>query len=257
MSPERAPLLSAVGWTLGDALEALGPLDLLVEERPAEFATQDAGAGARRVLVAGAGWVSADRRLSVRYARVQTASADVATVMVYPVSAPCAWPVFAAEWVVVGPRCHVAVLDVEAVDQDPRLLGELSAPFGELARRWRDRLPAGPESPAWFEAIRAPWALNTSLAVTELVVLRAACREYLRAYMAFLMDPGRRAVAVGSGTASGLDSAREPEHAAVLRYKRHHLEHFPGRPLLATKVGEAWTEEFLARWHFGPVVDAS
>ncbi len=143
------------------------------------------------------------------------------------------------EWVVLGERCHVAVLDVERVGEPGRLDGELRAAYSELGGRWSRRFPSKDEVPRWFADIASPWSIYTALPTSELVDLRAAFREYLDVCVARFYAPRARAALAG------------PEHPDVLAYKRHHELHSPGRKMLAPKFGRDWTDTFL-QYHFGP-----
>ena len=241
MKPDEqsAAFRDVVAWTEGDACEQLRPLRLRAEPSDETCARRVTGEGARAMMAQRRSWISEEQGLCVRYARVQSLVADVATVMIYPVWDVARLPVLAAEWVVIGDRCHVAVLDVEAV-AGGSLLQELRQAFGpESKNEWPARFDCSPEVPAWFAAIASDWAVFTSVPSERLGELRAAFGWYLETCTRAFYLPRVSA------------RADKPEHSTVLAYKRHHQTHFPGRQMLVARFGTVWAERFL-ECHFGP-----
>ncbi|QUV99538.1 hypothetical protein J8C02_08935 [Chloracidobacterium sp. MS 40/45] len=231
-----------VGWTLPMAEARLGDLAWQREARPAAFRQAVFGEGAKRLWVTADGWHLAGGRMCARYARIQTALADVATLMVYPTASPDWLPVFACEWVMLGDRAHVLVLDVECVGEEAdRLRERTRSALMPLHARYADALPAPDDLPPWFAGIREDWALFTSGDLTRLAVMQQAFEAYLQATAENLYRPGLAGAQAGG------------EHPAVTAYKQHHAAHSPGYALLAPKAGEDWTRAFLWEWHFGPL----
>jgi hypothetical protein len=231
-----------VGWTLPMAEARLGDLAWQREARPDEFRRAVFGEGAKRLWVTADGWQLAGGRLSARYARIQTALADVATLMVYPTASPDRLPVFACEWVILGDRAHVLVLDVECLgNAADRLRERARSVLMPLHARYADALPLPDDLPPWFAEIREAWALFTSGDLTRLAVMQQAFEAYLQATAGNLYRPELAHAQAGD------------EHPAVTAYKQHHAAHSPGYALLAPKAGEVWTRAFLWEWHFGPL----
>ncbi len=233
-------LKDAVGWTLPDAQSRLGDLGWQPEDRPDDFRYATFGAGSKQLRVTADGWQVAAGKLCARYARIQTALADVATLMAYPTASPDLLPVFACEWVILGDRAHVLVLDVECVGESQALRDRARAALAPLQARYIARLPTAADLPQWFLEIREAWALFTSGDLARLGVMREAFQHYLDATAATLYAPWLARARAGD------------DHPAIRDYKRHHAVHSPGYALLAPRAGESWTRRFLDDWHFGP-----
>ncbi|HNB70419.1 MAG TPA: hypothetical protein PLB18_24725 [Acidobacteriota bacterium] len=233
-------LKDAVGWTLHDAIELISPLGMSQEARPKTFRHAIFGESAKMLQVTSDGWILAGGRLNLKYSRIQSIVADVATLMVYPTASPELLPIFASEWVVVGERAHVLVLDVEFAGQQPHLKAQLTPVFQPLAERFGPRFEAIAERPGWFQEIAEPWAIFASGFVSVLVDVREAFNTYLQA-------------TIQSAYLPNLSQAKAGEdHPDVIHYKHHHYIHSPGIPMIQPKAGEAWTHEFMRDWHFGP-----
>ncbi len=234
------PFKDVVGWTLPDAHDRLGDLGWQEEVRPAAFRHATFGTGDKLMRVTADGWSVANGKLCARYARIQTVLADVATLMVYPTASPDVLPVFACEWVVIGSRAHILVLDVECLGRADALRTRAREALMPLQMRHLAALPPAPASPSWFDEIREAWALVTSGDLSCLALMRRAFQDYLKATAERLYQPGLAEAQVG------------PDHPAVTDYKQHHAAHSPGYTLLAPKAGADWTDAFLREWHFGP-----
>lgn len=231
-------MMNVTGWTLTDATGALARFGLARERRPGRFRRAESPP----VVVEADGWVAREPKLCVRFARVRGPHIDIATVMAYPTASPAALPIFAAEWVVVGQRCHALILDVETAGDQPGLAADLAKVFAPLGEKWQRRFPANPDAPDWFREIAEPWALFSACGVEEMGEVRAAFNEYLDAAVTHFYGP--RWDTAGAG----------PDHAAVTAYKEHHYESSPGRKVMTPRFGAEFTEELLRDWHFGPAV---
>ncbi|OYT72803.1 MAG: hypothetical protein CFK52_04105 [Chloracidobacterium sp. CP2_5A] len=238
-------LKDAVGWTLPDAQSRLGDLEWRAEDRPDDFRYATFGEGNKHLRVIADGWQVAAGKLCARYARIQAALADVATLMVYPTASPDLLPVFACEWVILGDRAHVLVLDVECVGGSRPLRDRASEALAPLHARYVASLPTADNLPQWFSEIREPWAFFTSGDLARLSVMREAFQHYLDATAATLYAPWLKEARAGE------------DHPAIQAYKRHHAAHSPGYALLAPRAGESWTRRFLHDWHFGPARPAA
>lgn len=234
-------LKNAVGWTLPDAMALLAEFAPTPEDRPAEFREAEFGEDAKLLRVTADGYRLADGKLCLRAARIQTVAADVATVMVYPTADPARLPIFACEWVVVGDRAHVLVLDVEFAGDRPALRDGLRPVLKPLFDEIVPFFPANRDLPAWFTEIREEWAIFSSGDLAGLDRIRAAARAYLKATIEHAYRPNLPASVAG------------PDHPDVAAYKHHHAVNSPGFALMVPKAGAEWTDRFLNRWHFGPV----
>lgn len=229
-----------MGWTAPLTFEILAPLKFFRESRPSEFRINEFGKGAKRTRVESDGWVDEFGLLNVKYSRIQSAIADIATIMIYPTASPAELPIFAAEWVVIGGKCHALILDVETAGNQPHLLTQMSDSFADLGKKWRSTIPENRDRPEWFNDIATPWAVYGTASLDVLPDVKQAFSEYLETTVNDFYIPHRNSAKAG------------PDHPDVAAYKKHHFEHSPGRPLLKAKGGEVWTDTFLADWHFGP-----
>jgi hypothetical protein len=236
-------LKDVVGWTLPDALDRLSAAGVGVarEARPEKFRFRVFGAGDKALHVTSDGWAAAGGKLCLKYSRIQSKVADIATLMIYPTASPERLPIFAAEWVVIGERAHALALDVEIAGDRPELQDAMRPIFMPLFERHAERVTLGAELPQWFLEIKREWAIFASDDISALAAIRAAYADYLSATVASFYAPA-------------LPEARSgDDHPSVTHYKRHHAVNSPGFALLASKAGDVWTREFLDAWHFGPL----
>lgn len=233
-------MLDVVGWTLSDSWPWLHSLGLCEENRSADFRSKEAAT----MRLTSAGWIEQQRKLNIKYARVQSQKVDIATLMIYPTASPELLPVFAVDWVVVGERCHIAVLDVQLAGEQPRLQQDLAEVFQPLGSRWQGEFSQKPvQVQSWFESLATPWAIVMACPIESLPQLRQAFGEYLQASVQQFYHP--RLIQASGG----------PDAAEVAEYKRYHFAHFPGRKMMDNAFGTEYTQEFLTRWHFGPAAE--
>lgn len=234
-------LKNLVGWTYPDAMTLLAEFEPVPEARPEHFRFAEFGEGAKLLRVTAEGQRLAGGKLCLRHARIQTVAADVATVMIYPTADPARLPIFACEWVVVGERAHVLVLDVEFAGNQPVLRERLRPALAPLHETFSPIFPLNRDLPEWFTEIREDWAIYSSSEVAALDRVREAAAAYLTATIDIAYRPNLPAAPAG------------PDHPDVAAYKHHHAVNSPGFAMMIPKAGEKWTSEFLNRWHFGPV----
>lgn len=231
-------MLDVVGWTFDDAWPQLNKIYWEAEQRPEEFCAQQSST----MRLQSSGWVEREGKLNAKYARVQSHKVDIATLMIYPTASPDLLPVFAVDWVVVGSRCQIGVLDVQMAGEQTSLKQELASRFQPLAGRWQSEFCEKPTHvQAWFDSLATPWALVVACSNDSLPKLRQAFGEYLRAAIADVYLPRLPA-------AQGGWDAEE-----VAEYKCYHYAHFPGRKMMDNAFGADFTERFLTDWHFGKV----
>lgn len=229
------PLADHLDWILALARRRLSALGPRRERRPMDMRERIVGEGRRRMCVRSDGWVLTGRDLSLRWARVQTAVADVATIMIMPIAESCTRPVYGLELVVIGDSCTLAVLDVHPAAIDPVLTRALDEKLGTSPLE-----AAGVEvreQPEWFAEIASSRALCASFPVDRMGVVAAEADRILTATILLWAPP----------------ETPGHEDAAVAAYKHHHAVHSPGRPMMTPKFGAAWTGDFLDDWHFGPI----
>lgn len=229
-----------VGWTAPLTFQLLAPLKFVPEARPAEFRSRVFGEGPKMTKVESEGWVEEHGRLNAKFSRIQSAIADIATIMIYPTASPEILPIFAAEWVVIGEKCHALILDVETAGNQPNLRSKMEETYLHLGEKWRKIIPENRDRPEWFNEIATPWAVYGSAPLKILPDVEKAFSEYLQSTVRDYYLPYLDTAAAG------------PDHPDVKAYKQHHFENSPGRPLLKAKAGASWTDDFLANWHFGP-----
>ena len=232
-------LHDVVGWTLVEAEELLKPLRLIPENRPEELVRKNIEIRGNPYQLRSAGWTDERGTLNVKYCRMQSGKLDIAMLMVYPTTRPDLLPVFVAEWVVVGDRCRVAVLDVHTAGKQPNLDRELAEAFDPIGERRQKQLPTDTDCPEWFRELSKPWAIFSSCTIDRAGALHEAFREYLQASVDLYFLP-RQSLCEGG-----------PEADSVVKYKHYGFAHTPGRAILHTTFGAEYAEAFL-RWHFGP-----
>ena len=238
-------MLDKVGWTLQDFLFYTEDLGLVEEPRPPQFKRQDISVGRKSVRLDSSGWSAADGKLCLKYARIRGAAMDIATVMAYPTVSPDKLPVFAAEWVVFGDRCHAVILDVEVCGHQAELMNRLERHLESVANAWRPQFPENRDRPQWFDEIASPWAIYGACDADRLPEIRSAFNDYLEVCVDNVYKP-----ALPESEGGG-------DHPAVRAYKHHHFVNSPGHRLLGVKLGQSQTDELLREWHFGPHVAAN
>lgn len=245
MSASASPpaLRDVVGWTLPDMLAGLraADLEMTARPRPQRFASALLGDAPRAMSLEGGDWSVAGGLLDLRAARIRTGKVDVATVMLYPTSAPEALPIVAAEWVAVGEALPVIVLDVETAGAQPQLVEQLRPLMEPLAARWQPRFPGHRERPAWFEEIAQPWAIYGSCELAAIDALQQAFRETLEVMLPWI-----------AARLPALPARGSAEHEQVRAYKAHHADHSPAAPLLSRWMPPEDVDLFLREHHFGP-----
>lgn len=227
-------------WTERDFLDRIRSLGITEEQWPEEFRRYTAAIGQRQYQIEATGWDVADGRACARSARITGPAMDISTVMLYPTQSPDRLPVFAAEWVVFGPRIHMLVLDAEVCGDQPALFADCQAAFRAAHARWSTEFPVNREKPDWFKDIETPWALYGEADGSRMGLLREAFRDYLD-------------ITVNSFYSAELEGAKAgADHPEVESYKHHHYVNSPGHRILGVKFGERHTDQLLKDWHFGP-----
>ena len=218
--------------------DILNPLGLQCEYRPPELAYSLVEQGHAPALLQSGGFVDRYESIHVKWMRLQTHKLDLALVMIYPTARPDVIPTFAAEWVVIGEKVPVVVLDVYPLQKHSPLPEELAPVYAPLGVRYQSSLPTHNPLPDPFARWAQPWALFSQCGVERLALLAAAFRDYLRAAVEGWYLP-RQSQCGGK------------QAAAVDDYKRQRYENSEGRKLLEVLFGKSFTDEFL-RWHCGP-----
>jgi hypothetical protein len=231
MYSERRDLL---GWTWDDAQSELEPWSLQSEPRPQAYRYADT----MYFRLESSGWLAAQGKMCVRYARVCSPKVDIATLMIYPTAGAEHIPVFASEWLIVGAQCQRVVLDIEPAAPSLHVARTLPAVCRALGEKWQKHLPTHTPFSPWFATLAQPWAIHSGCDVSALAMLRESFQDYLQTYIQLVN-------AALPTSPSGMDAV------SVTQYKRHHAEHFPGRVFLARVLGEEWVDTYLYEHHFG------
>jgi hypothetical protein len=231
-------LYDVVGWTLSATQQILSPLGLQNEYRPPTFAHASTQKGESPVLLQSGGFIDRYESIHVKWMRLQTRKLDLALVMIYPTARPELIPLFAAEWVVIGDKIPVVVLDVYPLQSEGPLQQELSTVYTPLGVRYQSCLPKKQPLPECFAQLAQPWALFSECTIEQLPLLASAFRDYLTAALEGWYLPRQH-------------RCGGKQAAAVHEYKRRRYIDSEGRKLLEIIFGKVFTEEFL-RWHCGP-----
>jgi len=227
-------------WTLPDTMRITGHLGWEQDARPDKFRRHLLETENGEVAFHSDGWVSADRRQSMRYCRLQTRKVDAAVITIYPTASPHALPVFVAEWVVVAHVFHLALIDVAEIGQRSSLHSNLSQVFPAIGGHAAQLLGSAVDESDWFKSIRSPWALHTSSTVEQEPAIRAIFLQYLTLANSEFFLNSRLAANVGS------------DHDLVTQYKNFVMINTPGRKWISKLVGPEFTDEFMSKWHYGP-----
>jgi len=172
----------------------------------------------------------------IRMACIQSPKIDIVTVFFYP-QAALALPVYAMEFVLLGTRPIVAVMDLVAPANDPAQSTAL-----QLLTSAHQRSPAlinADDAPDWYAGSRS-------------------------GHDFFIRPTGREQfdelAAVHAGLWEALLAAPQPASRPALaqadfvefvnHYKHHHKTHSPGLPLMTRSFGEAWTRRYLNECFF-------
>lgn len=184
----------------------------------------------RFVTVAGCG--------ELRGVCIHAPKIDIITLFFFP-QPERALPVFAMEFVVLGQRPIVAVIDALCLAAAAECSAQTAAVLHAAHAAHPDLLPAS-DPPDWYRDCRSGLDFFVRPRdAAELERLGAVCLD------------------VFSGLAGQFEAAPllpETDRAAHARrlqaYKDHHRQHSPGLPLLQRSFGAAWTETYLAEHLF-------
>ncbi|MEM9302162.1 MAG: hypothetical protein AAGE01_08635 [Pseudomonadota bacterium] len=178
----------------------------------------------------------------MRWVRLRSPKIDIVSVFFYP-HAHRSLPLYAMEFVLLGKRPIVAVMDLVAprADADARIT---AARILQTAHSRHPEQLNHPDAPSWFEDCRSGNDFFLRPAGEGLAAFAAADGIHA-ALWTDLLD----AIAGGTPAAAGLAAERA---AFVADYKAHHRANSPGLPLLHKSFGQDWTDDFLANGFFGP-----
>jgi hypothetical protein len=175
------------------------------------------------------------RGAQARLIRLHSPKADVFSAFIYPEPQSAA-PIYAMEFVMLGGRPIVAVIDLVNLceDETARLTSDA------LMNRARTRYPHpnNDDVPQWYLDCRSGREMfHRPTHADAFDALGAAHLQLLESLR----------TGFSGSTQVWPNSKDAPAHAtAIAHYKTHHSEHSPGRPILTRLFGEAWTNSFLA-----------
>ena len=140
--------------------------------------------------------------------------------------------VFAMEFVRIGPRGVVGVIDCKAAAGDPS--NEEAATLLQTAHRTFPHLQNGDDSPAWYREARSGndfFVRPDNLEVFDVLVdaHHFVWGHYIESILKMSRDP----------------SGKERRAPFLRHYKDHHRDNSPGIPFLNKVFGREWTETLL------------
>jgi Ferredoxin-dependent bilin reductase len=173
----------------------------------------------------------------VRLIRLFSNKVDVFTCFAFPGAAQRA-PTYAMEFVQIGGRPIVAVLDLLSLNGDNTTNVELDETM-RLARAGYEA-SNNADVPSWYIECRSgrdifarPAHCNAFVELGEIHsrLLTKTCEHFLEA--------------------ERLDTEASRAHAVrIADYKHHHCVNSPGLPIMERTFGAEWTREFMYRWVF-------
>jgi hypothetical protein len=173
----------------------------------------------------------------VRIVRLFSNKVDVFTCFAYPDPASIA-PTYAMEFVLIGGRPVVAVMDLLLMTPDAATESQLDAFMREVRRDYHgsNHQPV----PDWYADCRSgrdvfvrPQSVDefATFERMHLALFDQVCRWFTQ----HNLSHSQNAVAHG---------------ARLDEYKRHHCAHSPGLPIMERTFGASWTRQFMQDWVF-------
>lgn len=165
---------------------------------------------------------------------------EIVNIFFFPL-ATVGFPVYAMEFVQVGPRPVVAVMDLSSVGLPEGAAGFASELLASAHREFPG-LTNGDDPPAWYEECRSGADFFIRPSGPAMFAELAACHTYLWTR-----------VVNGLATAQNLRPEEAGAHQEELdAYMDHHRLNSPGLPLLNRTFGTDWTDRFLRQCLFAP-----
>ncbi len=173
-----------------------------------------------------------------RAASIRSGKIDIITMFFYPAE-HFALPIYAMEFVRLGARPIVAVIDAVAPDQE-RATRAFAKRCFDLARLTRPHLINDGDAPGWFEECRSGWdVFIRPTGLEPFAEVESVHFEVWGRICSEMESPRRRS---GEEVSTFVAFSRN--------YKHHHHVNSPGLPLMNKSFGEAWTGRFMAEWFF-------
>lgn len=146
------------------------------------------------------------------------------------------WPIYAMEFVQMGRRAVVGVIDVAGNEAQSKATNEATSIIRPIRERYPD-LVQGDDPPGWFQECRSG---NDFFVRPEgSTQLNRLCEAHLEVFERYCAVLRTQSVNV---------PATPPEESAggwQARYKAHHATNSPGLPFLNRTFGEDWAQTFL------------
>ena len=147
-------------------------------------------------------------------------------------------PIFAMEYVVLGKRPVVAVVDLVDMDASPSGGG---ASLLEKARGLFPNISNGVDTPAWYEESRSGSDFFVRPESEETMLEMCDVHEYVFRLFSDMID---------SAEPCSWENLSAERKIWIQGYKEHHRTNSPGIPFLNRSFGSDWTEMFLKEYLF-------
>ena len=229
--------MAGLGSLVAESIRMLPPLFLRQIVLPAEYA-QAVRKEKKGYLTLKSQFVEIAGLGELRGVGIHSPKIDIVTVFFFPL-AKWQLPIFAMEFVVLGYRPIVAVVD--AVCLLPRmscsasvesLLGQIHAQFPDVKQ--------ADDPPAWYRECQS--GLDFLVRPTSEAELCRMAQVHLQVWSG---------VIALLATAQPFNATGVKRHQErIQEYKNHHRIHSPGRPLMLRSFGEMWTQEFFSKYLF-------
>ncbi len=173
----------------------------------------------------------------IRVIRLFSAKIDVFTCFAFP--NPASWaPVYAMEFVQIGGRPIVAVIDCLSLCGDARMDRALDRALDEARAHYP--VPNDADAPDWYEACRSGRDIYTRPKSSDAFNPLSDIHERLFSFACeWHVDAKKLA-----------DEKIALHRDRIGHYKHHHCVNSPGLPIMEKTFGVEWTKHFMHDWVF-------
>lgn len=176
----------------------------------------------------------------VRLVRLASPKIDVFSCFAYPNCERNA-PLYAMEFVLLGGKPVIAVIDYLTLTHDANLNAQLDREMQSMRNTLR--LANDSDVPDWYAQCRSGRDIFVRPSAQEGQEVFATLSDIHQVVLEHCL--------VATAAAHRLpDSQRAAHDAQICAYKRHHSANSPGRPIMQKTFGDAWTEQFMNDWVF-------
>ncbi len=174
----------------------------------------------------------------IRGVGIQSPKIDIVTFFFFPL-AKWQLPIFAMEFVVLGHRPIVAVVDAVCLLPGMDCSASVESMLKQIHIQFPDVKQAD-DPPEWYRECRS--GLDFMVRPANEAELSIMLQVHLQVWSGVI------ALLPAARPFTAIDVKRHQEH--IQEYKNHHRIHSPGRPLMQRSFGEVWTQDFFSEYLF-------